>query len=1123
MNRWYTWVVFATCFFASEMAEAQTAPMIWWESGTVKFRQANSGATGDPIPANADFCNENGCSKGGVVLSAARNEFEPFQIFIAAPAAADLAQVDLTLTDLKDSQGNTIAAADPSGKPKNLVVYREHYLSIDATKLSSVEGKPGLWPDGLVPKVDEYFGETRRMPGETAPAFPFNVPADRKQGIWIDVYVPSGTPAGLYTGSIQVTVGGIVKGVIPVKLTVQEFDLPSIPSLKSAYAVGISELTIGHFGVGAGSLSQNQVSEIHCLYTKEMLLHKVSNENIIWPKPAWNAALGRIDWSLPSIATTCNERYPEFLTGNNPNLLPNGKLPGAKLTRVRMRDGTGLGNVNKETVAYYQNYLQYFSDKGWKDRLFYYLWDEPAYPMVSGVRRCDRTWSGTVNTAWQSLYNKSKFFKDNGIDIPIMVTTNRQASEDCLKNFIGEPNWTRYLDIWTVGIGAMHGKPNHGFPFNTNLRGTYESIITPGKELWWYQACDSHGCGESQTGFPSPMADYPAIYNRMYQWLGYNYQIGYASPGPGTELYFETVYAYQFPTNDPWKNISYFSGNGDGTFFYPGRPDKIGGTKHIPISSIRMKLLREGIEDYDYLTLVEKKKNNEGIDGKEWIKNNVLIPYLAAVDPVDGTNKFISYNWNRNPGSPVSLTGLFGARQKLAGELIPASGSFKLTSSPTFPVAPGGASSSTVTISSINRFSAAVSLACSTSYPGVTCQMTPTSVAPTPDGSAIATLTVTPQAAAPLGTYSVMVTAVSGSLSDRNLLSQVVVGGDTFDSPASTNLGGLWNEYLPNLEIFSNQIRNTDVGNKAAVYTRPVGPDQDISVDCKMTAANNACGLMARWSNANNFYRVRLDIGQGNIVIMKTVNNVSTTLGSAARPMVANQYYRLRFVVAGASLAVYFGNETTPAISVTDGSLVGGNYAGIRAYSAAAYTTWFNNFNVSAVYSDTFDRADNSSLGLGWNEYMTAFTVRNNQIWNADGLGQEAQWTRLIGPNQQVSVDCGVTVSASMCALMGRWSDANNYYSARLDVGAGNIVLLKKINGVFTSIGTAVRPLQYGQLYRMRLVLQGSAITVYFAGETTPAISVSDASLPAGNYAGIRSYSSAAYTTYLDNFKATVP
>jgi hypothetical protein len=62
-----------------------------------------------------------------------------------------------------------------------------------------------------------------------------------------------------------------------------------------------------------------------------------------------------------------------------------------------------------------------------------------------------------------------------------------------------------------------------------------------------------------------------------------------------------------------WRNdgIYDFTGQGDGTLLYPGTPTTvvngssyaIGGVSHIPIASLRLKMIREGLEDYEYLTL----------------------------------------------------------------------------------------------------------------------------------------------------------------------------------------------------------------------------------------------------------------------------------------------------------------------------------------------------------------------------------------------------------------------------------------------------------------------------------------------------------------------------------------
>src|SRR5262249_506489 len=64
---------------------------------------------------------------------------------------------------------------------------------------------------------------------------------------------------------------------------------------------------------------------------------------------------------------------------------------------------------------------------------------------------------------------------------------------------------------------------------------------------------------------------------------------------------------------NPWKNVYLFGGNGDGTLFYPGTPEMIGGTTHIPIESIRLKLIREGLEDYEYLRMLEKSEGRSAV------------------------------------------------------------------------------------------------------------------------------------------------------------------------------------------------------------------------------------------------------------------------------------------------------------------------------------------------------------------------------------------------------------------------------------------------------------------------------------------------------------------------------
>jgi hypothetical protein len=93
------------------------------------------------------------------------------------------------------------------------------------------------------------------------------------------------------------------------------------------------------------------------------------------------------------------------------------------------------------------------------------------------------------------------------------------------------------------------------------------------------------------------MIDASAVRNRAMEW------ISFLEDATG-ELYWESSFAMAERGASAWDSQWDFSGNGDGTLFYPGTPDRIGGSSHIPVASIRLKMIREGMEDYEYLKLL---------------------------------------------------------------------------------------------------------------------------------------------------------------------------------------------------------------------------------------------------------------------------------------------------------------------------------------------------------------------------------------------------------------------------------------------------------------------------------------------------------------------------------------
>ncbi|MBI3803116.1 MAG: PKD domain-containing protein [Nitrospirae bacterium] len=174
---------------------------------------------------------------------------------------------------------------------------------------------------------------------------------------------------------------------------------------------------------------------------------------------------------------------------------------------------------------------------------------------------------------------------------------------------------------------------------------------------------------------------------------------------------------------------------------------------------------------------------------------------------------------------------------------------------------------------------------------------------------------------------------------------------DLFDRPNSPSLGSNWSEYLPNFELFDHQIRNKNKKDQEAYFTSSLGIDQQVAVDCKVTAAGNECGLMARWFDANNFYYLQLNPALGSIALFKKSNGVYTRLGMAGRILTYNTFYRLLLVVKGTAISAYFDGEGTPAITAVDRTLSTGSFSGIRSHTNASKTTYFDNFKASPASS----------------------------------------------------------------------------------------------------------------------------------------------------------------------------
>ncbi len=147
-------------------------------------------------------------------------------------------------------------------------------------------------------------------------------------------------------------------------------------------------------------------------------------------------------------------------------------------------------------------------------------------------------------------------------------------------------------------------------PEDTVKHGTFEEVIDSWvadgtiKKLWWYFSCST------VDPYPNYNAESEGILPRVSGWQQYMYDV------EGILYYATQEYSAQSPFRDiEYKGIGIY---GDGILLYPGF--KYPGQKTMdealdgPIGSVRIEYIRDGIEDYMYLTMAERVLGEEKTD-----------------------------------------------------------------------------------------------------------------------------------------------------------------------------------------------------------------------------------------------------------------------------------------------------------------------------------------------------------------------------------------------------------------------------------------------------------------------------------------------------------------------------
>ena len=488
-------------------------------------------------------------SKKTAEIAAARNEVESFQVIVSS-TGAKLESVRAFVSDLSDAAGHRIASRD-------IKLYREEYVYLRNPSPYSTES-PGWWPDPLVPFVDPYDSKpvstmrlnreeshgtmSYRLSGARFAGNGFMVWPERNQPLCIEVAVSANQTAGEYRGKVSVQVADAETVEIPVKLTVWDFTLPDGLPLITQFG-NLDGVSAKH-GLPLGSPPALEIQERYAAALEE---HRIAA-----PIPSALLPAVRPNGSIETKRT--HDALKQYLTRHRTGPFRIPTFPGTESS----------ARGKKTLVRYLREFFAYLKANRWEQGAYYFPVSEPnskeAYDRVRAlsqvvheaepeIRFLCTEQPYTQDTAWGDLHG--------AVDIWCPLFTFFDEGSAGRARERGEALW-----IYT----ALCQKAP---PYHPNF-----ATVSGHAGMWWE-------------------IDFPLLNYRLPLWLSWRHKLGGL-------LYWSAVH-WSDPDRDVWTDPGFRNRyNGEGYLLYPGTEAGIAG----PVASLRLKALRDGLEDYAYFGLL---------------------------------------------------------------------------------------------------------------------------------------------------------------------------------------------------------------------------------------------------------------------------------------------------------------------------------------------------------------------------------------------------------------------------------------------------------------------------------------------------------------------------------------
>ncbi|MFH1074236.1 MAG: hypothetical protein V1752_04015 [Candidatus Firestonebacteria bacterium] len=578
-------------------------------------------------------------------LVGAKNEYVAFQVIIET--TSPISNVNLTASNLTGSGGTILNT--------NIEMFKEWYLNV--TGSAAPDLGDGWYPDALVP-----FSLGKNLLGA-----PFDIPdsfngitQQANQAVWVDVFIPANTGEGYYNGTITISGTGFSPITLDLNLRVWNFTLPE-DDIHVIYE-------LNHYG----SIDQKSADirmKYYQLAQKHRLVMNADDEDNM---PSYNAGTETINWTnydnvyapfFDGTAFTSSNGYSGPLYGRP---IKERHLPfswdAPRTTKSKYSDSfwplsydykkTNSADFNSKIKKAFQDTEAHFISKGWTRTdlsIFLNSLDEPIPPCYiynKNSPNCNTsawccgtdksgqpypvTCSGVINSCgpdcsdgckdyydYDHLAFYGQLLKDSGVtkikfavDIgnfdAVYQKSDQEITSDWILNKIGN-----VVSRWVVSSGQNYSQ--------INVAKMQTRISLGDKVLFYNLSGPSAGPLRIDSELLGPTVN---------PWIAWKYQLNGV----------ETWHCVSGGTA-AWTNFNADAERGNATCIYSETATILGLSKDFgqPLPSVRLKAMRRGVQDYEYMYLLNKLGKKQQADSIV----NSLVP-LA-----------LNYMWESNPAQTI--------------------------------------------------------------------------------------------------------------------------------------------------------------------------------------------------------------------------------------------------------------------------------------------------------------------------------------------------------------------------------------------------------------------------------------------------------------------------------------